>query len=224
MLRKSINERWEKKDGRWKKIGIYGITFVLNCLFKKKSDSKFFKPLNLKFYQMKKNVIFLLAVFASLGLFAKTPVNAADPVLGVFAKTLKGEKVSPLIESKFKKQYGNPANVSWSVVDDASDVRITIATFTEEGEQKEVYYYDDGEVYGIGKTIRRDHLPENVTKSISARFTSGVIQTAYEFNERNSPTRYFVRVVTPRHSMIVSANEFGETRVYQKERLKHMFD
>ena len=168
--------------------------------------------------------MFLLLALVSLSVFAKTPViKLPNPASSVFAKTVKGDKVSPLIESKFKKQYGNP-NVSWSVVDDASDVRITIATFTEQGEQKEVYYYDDGEVYGIGKTIRRDHLPENVTKSISARFTSGVIQTAYEFNERNSPTRYFVRVVTPRHSMIVSANEFGETRVYQKERLKHMFD
>ena len=174
---------------------------------------------------MKKNVIFLLAAFASLGVFAKTPASVVpNPVFGAFAKTLKGEKVSPLIEAKFKKQYGTPANVSWSVVDDASDVRITIATFNEEGEQKEVYYYDDGEIYGIGKTIRRDQLPENVTRSISTRFSSGAIQTAYEFKERSSSTKYFIRVVTPRHSMIVSANEFGETRVYQKEKLKHLFE
>jgi hypothetical protein len=174
---------------------------------------------------MKKSVIFLMSALVSLGVFAKTPGGkATDPVFGVFAKTLKGEKVSPLIESKFKKQYGSFVNVSWSVVDDLSDVRITIATFTEEGEQKEVYYYDDGEVFGIGQTIRRDHLPGNVTRSINARFSSGAIQTAYEFKERGSSTRYFVRVVTPRHSMIVSSNEFGETRVYQKERLKHIFD
>ena len=174
---------------------------------------------------MKKNVIFLLPAFLSLSLFAKTPVSESpNPVFGVFAKTLKGGKVSPLIESKFKKQYGNLANVSWSIVDDQSDVRITIATFTEDGEEKEVYYYDDGEIFGIGKTIRRDHLPENVTKSINARFSSGVIQTAYEFKERGSSTRYFARVVTPRHTMIVSANEFGETRVYQKEKLRHIFE
>ena len=194
-------------------------------LLQKKLNSKNFKPLNLKFYKMKKNVIFLVATFVSLSLFAKMPVSESpNPVFAVFAKTLKGEKVSPVIESKFKKQYGNSANVSWSVVDDASDVRITIATFIEEGEQKEVYYYDDGEIYGIGKTIRRDHLPENVTKSINARFSEGAIQTAYEFKERSASTKYFVRVVTPRHSMIVSANEFGETRVYQKEKLKHIFE
>jgi hypothetical protein len=189
-----------------------------------KMTNKNFKPLNLKFYQMKKNVMFLLAALVSLSLFAKTPVSKTpNPLFRSFAKTVKGERVSPLIEAKFKKQYGT-ANVSWSVVDDMSDVRITIATFNDDGEQKEVYYYDDGEVYGIGKTIRRDQLPGNVTRSINARFSSGVIQTAYEFNERSSATRYFVRVVTPRHSMIVSANEFGDTRVYQKERLKHMFE
>jgi hypothetical protein len=174
---------------------------------------------------MKKNVIFLLSALVSLGLFAKTPVSKApSPVFAVFAKTLKGAKVNPLIESKFKKQYGNPADVSWSIVDDQSEVQITIATFTEDGEQKEVYYYDDGEIFGIGKTIRRDHLPENVTKSINAKFNSGIIQTAYEFQGRGSSTRYYVRVVTHRHSMIVSANEFGETRVYQKEKLRHIFE
>ena len=174
---------------------------------------------------MKKNVIFLLPAFLSLGLFAKTPLSkSTDPVFGVFAKEPKGGKVSPLIESKFKKQYGNLANVSWSIIDDQSDVQITIATFTEDGDEKEVYYYEDGEIFGIGKTIRRDHLPENVTKSINARFSSGVIQTAYEFKERGSSTRYYARVVTPRHTMIVSANEFGETRVYQKEKLRHVFE
>ncbi len=183
------------------------------------------KSLNLKFYQMKKNVIFLLLAFLSLSLFAKTPVSKSpNPVFGVFAKTVKGEKVSPLIESKFKKQYGNLVNVSWSVIDDLSGMHITIATFTEDGEEKEVYYYDDGEIFGIGKTIRRDHLPENVTKSITARFSSGVIQMAYEFKERSSSTRYYVRLITPKHTMIVSANEFGETRVYQKEKLRHIFE
>ena len=114
------------------------------------------KSLNLKFYQMKKNVIFLLPAFLSLSLFAKTPVSEApNPVFGVFAKTLKGGKVNPLIESKFKKQYGNLANVSWSIVDDQSDVQITIATFTEDGDEKEVYYYEDGEILGIGKTYKK---------------------------------------------------------------------
>ena len=188
-------------------------------------NSKMLKSLNLKFYKMKKNVIFLLPAFLSLSLFAKTPVSEApNPVFGVFAKTLKGAKVNPLIESKFKKQYGNLVNVSWSIIDDLSDVHITIATFTEDGEEKEVYYYDDGEIFGIGKNIRRDLLPENVVKSINARFSSGVIQTAYEFKERSSSTRYYVRLVTPRHTMIVSANEFGETRVYQKEKLRHIFE
>jgi len=183
------------------------------------------KSLNLKFYKMKKNVIFLLPAFLSLSLFAKTTLSESpNPILGVFAKTLKGGKVSPLIESKFKKQYGNVSNVSWSIIEDLSDVHITIATFTEDGEEKEVYYYDDGEILGIGKNIKRDLLPENAVKSINARFSSGVIQTAYEFKERSSSTRYFVRLVTPRHTMIISANEFGDIRIYQKEKLKHIFE
>ena len=173
---------------------------------------------------MKKNVIFLLPAFLSLSLFAKTPLSEApNPAFGVVAKTPKGGKVNPVIESKFKQQYGNLVNVSWSIIDDLSDVHITIATFTEDGAEREVYYYDDGEILGVGESIRRDLLPENVVKSLNARFSSGVIQTAYEFKERSSSTRYYVRLVTPRHTMIVSANEFGDTKVYQKEKLKHIF-
>ena len=196
-----------------------------NLLLRKKTIVKTLKPLNLKFYQMKKNVIFLLSAFLSLSLFVKAAVNEIpNPVFPVFGKTLKGEKVSPLIEAKFKKQYGNVVNVSWSVVDDLSDVHVTIATFTENAEEKEVYYYDDGEILGIGKNIRRDLLPENVVKSINSRFKAGIIQTAYEFKERSSATKYFVRVITPKHTMLVSANEFGETKVYQKEKTKRFFE
>src|SRR5262249_48965000 len=154
----------------------------------------------------------LLSALVSLSLFAKTPASGTpNPIFGVYAKTLKGGKVNPQVEEKFKKEYGTQVNVSWSTLDDISDDHITIATFNDEGEEKEVYYYEDGEVLGIGKNIERDMLPENVTKSIHARFNSGIIQTAYEFKQRGSSTRYFVRVVTPQHSLIVSANEFGET-------------
>jgi hypothetical protein len=173
---------------------------------------------------MKKNIIFVLSAFVTLSLFAKTPVTKVpNPIFGVYARTVKGDKVNPIIETKFKQQYGALANVSWSIVDDASDEQITIATFSEQGEEKEVYYFEDGEILGIGKSVRRDLLPESVTKSINARFNSGIIQTAYEFKQRNSATRYYVRVVTPRHSMIVSANEFGDTKVFQKEKLKQQF-
>ena len=173
---------------------------------------------------MKKNIIFLLSALLSLSLFVKSAEGKTPNPVFVFAKTLTGENVNPLIEAKFKKQYGNVVHVSWSVVDDRSDAQVTIATFTENDEEKEVYYYDDGEVLGIGKSIKRDLLPENVVKSINSRFTSGIIQTAYEFKERSSATKYFVRVITPNHTMIVSANEFGETRVYQKEKTKRLFE
>src|SRR5689334_12129553 len=98
--------------------------------------------INLKFYQMKKNVIFLLMAFATLNLTARTPAGGPDPGPAVFAKATE-EKVSPLIEAKFKKQYGPIINVSWKVIND-----ISIATYNDQGEQRDVYYYNDGEVFG----------------------------------------------------------------------------
>jgi hypothetical protein len=148
---------------------------------------------------MKKNVIFVLLTFVTLSLFAKTTT---------------GDHVDPTIESKFKKTYGPLVNVSWKVIEN-----ISIATYTEHGEEKSVYYFDDGEVFGIGKMISRDQLPETVTESIKKRFSDGAIQTAYEFKTADSPTRYYVRVATPRHSLVVSGNEFGNLQVNEKVRV-----
>ena len=151
---------------------------------------------------MKKNVIFLLLMVATLSLYAKTP---------------NSDNVDPVVEAKFKKEFGPSVKVSWQLIRDVS-----IATFTEQGEEKQVYYDNDGEVFGIGKFINRDLLPEMVGRSINTRFNSGVIQNAYEFKSKGSPVRYYVRLVTQHFSMIVSATEFGDVTVDQKERFKRL--
>src|SRR6185295_16718063 len=104
------------------------------CLSRSTSDRSLFYTqsiiINLKFYQMKKNVIFLLMAFATLTLTARTPAGGPDPGPAVFATAPTGVKVSPIVEAKFKKQYGPIVNVSWKIIDD-----ISIATFTELGIQ-----------------------------------------------------------------------------------------
>ena|SRR5438045_3462086 len=145
---------------------------------------------------MKKNVIFLLLTMATLNVFAKTP---------------SGDRVDPAIETKFRKEFGSSVDVSWKVIQD-----ISVATFSEQGEAKDVYYYENGEILGIGKNLKRDLLPETVKRLVNSRFEAGVIQTVYEFKETGSPTRYFVTVVTSRYSTIVAANEFGQMEVRQR--------
>lgn len=146
---------------------------------------------------MKKNVIILLlAIATTFNLYAKTPT---------------GDKVDPLIEAKFKKEFGSSVNVSWKTVNGVS-----VASFSDQDGQRDVYYYDNGDLLGYGKIIRRDLLPETVKAMISDRFSAGVVQTAYEFKEAGAPTRYFVTVVTKTYSMIVAADEFGQLDVRQK--------
>lgn len=152
--------------------------------------------INLKFYQMKKNVIFLLLTIVTLNVFAKTPI---------------GDKVDPFIEAKFKKEFGTSVNVTWKNVQG-----ISVASFLDEGTTKEVYYFDNGDILGFGKIIPRNTLPESIKASISARVSSGLIQTVYEFKETDAPTRYFVTVVSRAYSMIIAANEFGQFEVRQK--------
>ena len=164
---------------------------------------------------MKKNVIFMLVAFVTLNLSARTPAGGSDPVAAVFAKGPTGEKVPASIEAKFKKQYGSVIAVSWKVIDD-----ISVATFNEEGVERDVYYYNDGETYGFGKLVDKDVLPKVVKESFTERFRNGVLQAVYEFKTLNSPTRYYIRVVAPNYFAIASATEFGDMTVYQKEKIK----
>jgi hypothetical protein len=164
---------------------------------------------------MKKNVFFMLMAFVALNVSAGTPAGDPDPVLGVFAKAPTGEKVSPLVEAKFKKQYGPVDNVSWKIVED-----ISIATFTEQGGQRDVFYYNDGETFGFGKLIDKSLLPKDVSGSLNKKFKEGVIQVVYEFKTTDSPTKYYVRVIAPSYAVIASATEFGDIAVYQKEKIK----
>jgi len=164
---------------------------------------------------MKKNVIFLLLAFVTLNLTARTPAGGPDPGPAVFAKATTEVKVSPLVEAKFKQQYGPIVNVSWKIIDD-----ISIGTFTEQSAQRDVFYYNDGETFGFGKLMDKDLLPKVVSESFTRRFSEGTIQAAYEFKTPESPTRYYVRVITPNHSVTASATEFGDITVYQKQKIK----
>jgi hypothetical protein len=164
---------------------------------------------------MKKNVIFMALAFATLSVTARTPAGGMDPGPAVFSKAPSGVKVNPLVEAKFKQQYGPIVNVSWKVVTD-----ISIATFTELGAQIDVFYYNDGETFGFGKSIDKAELPKVVSASFNRKFSEGSLEAAYEFRTPDFPTRYYVRIVAPGYSVIASATEFGDISVYQKQKIK----
>lgn len=145
---------------------------------------------------MKRNVILLLLTVVTLSVFAKTPT---------------GDRVDPFIEAKFKHEFGSAVNVSWKNVEG-----ISVATFVDEGTTKDVYYFDNGDVLGLGKVVPKNTLPETIKSLINAKVNSGVIQTVYEFKETGAPTRYFVTVVSKSFSWIVAANEFGGFEVREK--------
>jgi hypothetical protein len=163
---------------------------------------------------MKKNVMFMLLAFVTLNLTARTPAGGPDPGPAVFSKA-SGVKVSPVVEARFKEQYGPIVNVSWKIVED-----ISIATFTELGIERDVFYYDDGEAFGFGKPVDQADLPKGVSESLNKRFGEGSVRQAYEFKTSNSPTRYYVRAITSRVSVIASTTEFGDITVYQKQKIK----
>ena len=149
---------------------------------------------------MKKNLIVLLLSFVTVNLFASNPT---------------GGKVDPVIESKFKQEFGPEVKASWENVEG-----VYVATFVDsKGQEKQAYYYEDGTILGRGKSINKDLLPEAAAKAINEKFNPIVVQTVYEFRSIDSPTRYFVRLVNNHFFMIISVNEFGDVYVAKKERV-----
>ena len=120
-----------------------------------------------------------------------------------------------MIEAKFKRQYGPVVNVSWKIIEEVS-----IATFIEQGIQRDVFYYNDGETFGFGKPVDKNTLPKVVNGSLTKRFSEGIVQAAYEFKTPDSPTRYYVRIVAPNYYVVASATEFGDITIYQKQKIK----
>jgi len=163
---------------------------------------------------MKKNVMFMLLTLVALNLTARTPAGGPDPGPAVFSKGVSVE-ISPLIEAKFKKEYGPIVNVSWRVVED-----ISIATFSDQGSEKNVFYYNDGETFGFGKAVDIKALPKLVDESLTRKFKKATIGQAYEFKTTGSPTRYYVRMIASGYSVIASATEFGDITVYEKQKNK----
>lgn len=153
---------------------------------------------------MKKNVILVLLTAVTLNLFAKSP---------------NGDKVDPFIEAKFKKEFGSAVNVSWKNVEG-----IAVATFSDHGTTKDVYYFDNGDVLGFGKIIPKNMLPETIKATINQKVSSGLVQTVYEFKETGAATKYFVTVVSKAYSFIIAANEFGQFEVREKIKNKLFVD
>jgi hypothetical protein len=149
---------------------------------------------------MTKKIIFLLLTVATLN---------------TYAKTASASNVDPFVENKFKKEFGSSLNVSWEVIHD-----MYVATFIEKGERKQVYYNSDGEIWAFGKPLSKEQLPETAARLIKERFASGFIVSVYELQTDSSPTRYIVRLITNRHQLIVSSNEFGRVEILQKKKIK----
>ena len=107
-------------------------------------------------------------------------------------------------------------NVSWKIIND-----ISIATFTEQNTQRDVFYYNDGETFGFGKPIDKRRIAESSKRITEQTIERRTIQAAYEFKTSDSPTRDYVRIIARQSSLVIaSANEFGDITVNQRQKIK----
>jgi hypothetical protein len=144
---------------------------------------------------MKKNVIFFLLTLLSVSVYAG----------------YEGDKVSRAIEDQFHKQFGTSVTVTWKIIEDVS-----VASYTENGQQREAFYLSDGELVGIGNAIEKQSVPVSVSESVAARFPQMSVLNAYEFKGADAPTRYILRIARKGKFLIVSANEFGDIEILRR--------
>lgn len=143
--------------------------------------------------------MFLLLMIATVNLYAE--------------KIYKPKKVDPRIESSFKKQFGSATDVAWIYVNG-----FFVARFIQQEEKTEVYYYRDGNIFGIGKTVSKDKLPPEADKSLDREFSEFGVTEVYQFTKYDSSINYVIRLAGKRFTMLVLWDESGEMEVCQKKK------
>ena len=145
---------------------------------------------------MKKLTVFLLLLLitASNALFAQKQTFVAGKV-----------------QSSFEAKYGKGLKVSWDKIAD-----IYVGRFTNNNQNLEVYYSEEGELLAYARYIPAPYLPQLVAHAISTKFPGKNVNEIIEYTSAATGTEYFMHIVNNNVELFAKSDRDGCTEVLKK--------
>lgn len=120
-------------------------------------------------------------------------------------------EVNQKILTSFKKDFGTAVNVQWKALEE----NVYEAEFSNNGEQFNAYYNEEGELIGSARYISKGNMPLLISKSLQEKYGNFLIRTAIEYNNGNE-TSYFITMVSQCKSVVLQASPSGSLSLVKK--------
>lgn len=120
-------------------------------------------------------------------------------------------EVNQKILTSFKKDFSTAINVQWKALEE----NVYQAAFSNNGEQFNAYYNEEGELIGSARYISKANMPLLISKSLQEKYGTFLIRTAIEYNNGNE-TSYFITMVSQYKSVVLQASPSGGLSVVKK--------
>lgn len=117
--------------------------------------------------------------------------------------------------SHFSENYSNAINVKWTT----ADVYVK-ATFTQNSKKWEVFYDNEGNLYGTSRTVSFSELPVKAANYINRKYADYTIHETIEFDSAEEGIHYYVSVQQKHKRYILRAEPNGWVSVFKFTRVK----
>jgi len=138
----------------------------------------------------------------TIALLALTIVTSA------FANS--SETVSKYVTNRFKTDFKNASEVSWT-----SKADYVKASFTLNDKKMEAYYNRRGEVIAKSTNISLDELPVNVKRSFAKKFEGYTVKEAILF-EGTEENAYYISAENEKETVILKVDQDNQLKNFKR--------
>ena len=118
--------------------------------------------------------------------------------------------VDSRIVNRFKADFGEAVNASWTVTSTHHQV-----TFDIDGKKLSALYTLDGDLIGTSSAIAIENLPVKAKRAFAKKFDGYTVREAQKF-ELQDETSYYIYAVKDNEALIIKLGAAGEVAVMKK--------
>ncbi|RXK80927.1 hypothetical protein [Filimonas effusa] len=122
--------------------------------------------------------------------------------------------VTTKVLSHFSENYSNAVNVKWTLASS-----YTKATFTQNNKKWEVFYDNEGNLYGTSRNISFSELPAKASGYINKKYSDyGILETV-EFDSESDGKLFFVSLQQGKKKVILQVDANSWVSVFKRSRV-----